>query len=785
MSLLAPWLAFPALFAVLCLGAGLLVERAAGSRLPGQLLLPLGFAALVCVTQLTTFKGSTAEATVPLAVLVALTGYAVSLGRLRTLRPDPWIAGVALVVYGLFAAPALLWGSRTFLGYGNLGDAAVHFGIVDQLLSAGNSVAGLPESSFTASIGTYFQTAYPTGNHAVLATLRALVGINVAWVFQPFLTCLATLAVLGLEPLARGLTSDRRLAAAGAGVAASGGLVYGYAVNQEPIKELGAIAIIALLAALVAPLLRTPPSWRASLPLAVATGGGIGVLSFALAPWLGPLLLIAVIALVAKHWSLRRGALLAEIGAFVVVGLALAIPRIAHIGTFVAVNKHVLQSAVELGNLQRPLGFFLGFGVWPVDDFRSGMTPHTGLAIALTGAAVLACAFGVVTVWRRGAWEAGLFAAISLIGFLFIARTASPWAYGKSLMILTPALVLLAVAGVLGLRRAHGVILGAALLAGVLWTAALNYHGVDAAPQDRLDELSAIDARFKGQGPALFTEFDEYAKHFLRDLAPTGATEAFRPANPVAAPGANIRFGFSSDIDDWQPQSVADHYELLVLRQGPTRSRPPLGWDRVFHGRYYDVWKRGDVPQVKAHLRLGGRTDAAGDARCPDVRKLAKDASQLAYAKTPRVYPFVPTQLPPPANWGRDGGDPEVYRPVGPGRVAGTTRLSAGRYDVWAEFSDQRDVRVYVDDQLVATFEDHLNPRQSPTRLGTVTVGDGSHRVRIDRGGGSPQPGNGGFNRIIGPLYFQAAGEVRVQTIDASQWRTLCGRRLDWIQALA
>ena len=60
MSLLGPWLAFPAVLAVLCLGAGLLVERAAGTRLPGQLLPPLGFAALVAVTQLTTFETATA-----------------------------------------------------------------------------------------------------------------------------------------------------------------------------------------------------------------------------------------------------------------------------------------------------------------------------------------------------------------------------------------------------------------------------------------------------------------------------------------------------------------------------------------------------------------------------------------------------------------------------------------------------------------------------------------------------------------------------------------------------
>ena len=797
MSLLGPWLAFPAIFAVLCLGAGLLVERASGTRLPGQLLLPLGFAALVAVTQLTTFKSATAPATLAVVGVMVVAGFAVSIGRLRTLRPDKWLLLMAAATFVMFAAPAVLWGSRTFLGYGNLGDAAVHFGIVDQLLRDGHSVAGLPASSFTESIGTYFETKYPTGAHSVLATVREVVGIDVAWVFQPFLTCMAVLIALGIERLARDLTDDRRLSALVGGIAGGSGLVYAYAVHQEAIKELAAVALLVLLTALVAPLLRTPPTWRAAIPLAVATGGGLGVLSFALAPWLGPLLLVAAGGLALQHWGSRRGLLLSEVAVFVVLATVLAVPRLAGLQTFVNVNKVTLTASEEVGNLNRQLDFILGLGVWPAQDFRSGMPPQEGLAIALVGVALIAALFGVLAVWRRRAWQVGLFAIVSLIGFAVVARSASPWGHGKALMILSPALALLAAAGALGLiearRRIEGMVLLAALTLGVLWTNAQAYHGIDAAPHDRLDELAQIGERFEGQGPALFTEFDEYAKHFLRDTAPTGASEAFKPPYPEAEEGVPIRFGFSTDVANWKPSSLSEHFDLLVVRRGPAQSRPPAGWERVFAGSYYDVWReREDAPEILAQTDFGDRLDAAGPARCGDIRRLAGVAraagGELGYVERDAVYKFVPTQVPPPRNWTVDGGDGNIYRPVGPGRVAGTTRLPPGRYTVWFEASAQREAAVFVDDQHVGSIKDHLNPRLSATELGTVDIDGGETRIRIDIGGGNLEPGNGGYNRLVGPVYLTPVddpGTAEVQTVAPERWRSLCGRNLDWVQALA
>ena len=64
---------------------------------------------------------------------------------------------------------------------------------------------------------------------------------------------------------------------------------------------------------------------------------------------------------------------------------------------------------------------------------------------------------------------------------------------------------------------------------------ALIYHDVSLAPRDRLAELDTVAERTAGRGPVLYTEFEEFAKHFLRDSDPVGASEAFTVLGADAA----------------------------------------------------------------------------------------------------------------------------------------------------------------------------------------------------------------------------------------------------------
>src|SRR5438046_1051792 len=105
-TLLVPWLALPAVLAVLSFGCGLLLERISALRLPGTLVLPSGLAMLSLVAQLATMSASTARLAVPAVVAAAVAGFGLSLGRLGR-RLDGWAAAAALAALAVYAAPII------------------------------------------------------------------------------------------------------------------------------------------------------------------------------------------------------------------------------------------------------------------------------------------------------------------------------------------------------------------------------------------------------------------------------------------------------------------------------------------------------------------------------------------------------------------------------------------------------------------------------------------------------------------------------------------------------
>ena len=132
MDLVAAWLLYPIVALAVCWGLGLLVQRAAG-ELPAALLLPVGMAALVCATQLTTYWDWSAELTLPLVVVLTVAGFWLGRGRLRP-PLDPWGVAAAGAVFAVFAAPIVLSGAATFAGYTVLGDTSIHMIGADALL---------------------------------------------------------------------------------------------------------------------------------------------------------------------------------------------------------------------------------------------------------------------------------------------------------------------------------------------------------------------------------------------------------------------------------------------------------------------------------------------------------------------------------------------------------------------------------------------------------------------------------------------------------------------------
>jgi hypothetical protein len=198
----------------------------------------------------------------------------------------------------------------------------------------------------------------------------------------------------------------------------------------------------------------------------------------------------------------------------------------------------------------------------------------------------------------------------------------------------SPVVVLVAGLGAAGLhaagRRIEGIALVAVLGLGVLLSNALAYHDVSLAPHDRMAELERIGSELADRGPTLSPEFEEFAKHFLREGQPTGPSEAWTSTGgPVPPrPGGTVRFAFGVDLDSL-PLDYVQNYGTIVLRRGFMSSRPPAGWRRTSVGDFYELWERRDA-EVVEHLPLGQPRQPSDEPRCREIRALARGARAAA-----------------------------------------------------------------------------------------------------------------------------------------------------------
>ena len=109
MSLTVSWVLFPALLAAIGAGWGVAVERAAGLRVSGVLVVPLGLAAAIVVASLLTAWSLTA----PAAAAVVGVGAAVGLVIDKPFRRLAlWPAVTALAVLLAYGAPVLHQAAR-------------------------------------------------------------------------------------------------------------------------------------------------------------------------------------------------------------------------------------------------------------------------------------------------------------------------------------------------------------------------------------------------------------------------------------------------------------------------------------------------------------------------------------------------------------------------------------------------------------------------------------------------------------------------------------------------
>ncbi len=302
--MLVAWLIFPLVLAVLCAGCGLLVEAACARRLPTTLLPAVGFAVLIAVGQFLTLTDATAELTVPAAVVLAIVGIVIgsrSRGLMRGAAIVPALA--ALGVFAVFAAPIVLSGEATIAGYIELDDTATWLALTDRVMEHGRDLDGLEPSTYEATLAFNLGDGYPVGAFVPFGIAGALVGVDLAWLIQPYIAFLAVLLSLALWSLAKPLAGSPALRGAAAFVGAQPALLFGYYL-WGGIKEVAAAALVAAIAAALAELVRRRGDPRLLAMPAILSGALVGVLSIGAGIWLAPLLAAAAL-LLAREIGLR------------------------------------------------------------------------------------------------------------------------------------------------------------------------------------------------------------------------------------------------------------------------------------------------------------------------------------------------------------------------------------------------------------------------------------------------------------------------------------------------
>src|SRR3984957_3912733 len=624
-------LLYPCVLALLCAGTGLLVDRASRSFLPGALLPVVGAAALIGLSQLTTYAVFVAPATPYLLALLALAGFALGRPRLAAMlaggwRRCSWQLTVPVIAYVAALAPVLFAGRPSFSSYGVLTDSAFHMLGADFLIRHGQDYSHLDlRNSPGQYLNDYYNTYYPSGADTLFGGSAILARVPLIWAFQPFNAFMLALCTGPAWVLVRRLGLDGWLAVLAALTVTLPALVYGYELIAS-VKEITSLPLILALGALVVlhpRWLRGPP--RGVVPFALLLAAGVSVLGVAFAAWAATAVVVLV-AVAVRDMASGDGASdrLSARAPLLLVGVGLLVAFVAALGTWLELSGSLqiarnIASTNNPGNLQNPLRTVQILGIWLVSSYKhvpasGNLTASYALALLTLAAAVLGAAY---VVYRRE-YALGAWIALTLAVWLGLSAYGMTWADGKALMLTSPGVVLLACGGGAALRDCArsrpglrpllapaALLLVLALAGGVAASDALQYHGSNLAPTARYEELASIDSRFADRGPALFVDYDEYSLYLLRDLDVGGPGFMYPP------PAIAQTEGRPANLDLISPAALRS-YPLIVTRRDPAASRPPAAYRLLYQGAYYEVWGRlPGAPAALAHVAPASATTAA------------------------------------------------------------------------------------------------------------------------------------------------------------------------------
>jgi hypothetical protein len=749
---------------------------------------------------------ATAELTMPLIVVLAVAGLILS-PPWRRGSPDRSAVVCAIAVFCVYAAPIVLSGDATIAGYPQQRDNPTYLGLVDHFMEHGRNLDGLESSEYKSLLNFFLPEGYPLGSLVPLGVGQKIVGQDLAWLLQPYMAFVAAMLALSLYGLVTRSIPSRPLRAAVAVVASQPALLFALAF-WAGVKELAAAWAIALFGALLTTLLTDEGRGRALLPLSVAAAATIGILSFAGAIWIAPLVLAAFVLVIR-----RASAAVAwrQAAAFLALGAVAAIPSLAVARDFWAeATSSDVTGAGKLFLLMNSLSPRQAFGIWPVGEFQS--TPDAiGLVNVLIGLVLVAAVASLVWAVRRRAWEFAIYVAGSAVAAVALAIVGSPWVDMKAFATVSSAVVLAGLVGALmvptGNRRVAGAVLATAIAAGVVVSNLLVYHDADLAPRDKLHELEAVADRVDSKGPLLLFEDEPYAtRHFLRKARPDGA-----PYNVSTITGA-APTGKLADIEQYgvgsAPEGAAGDilkYRTIVRRTSPLASRPSSAFRLVWRGRYYEIWQQVEpLPPIADHVAFGTPPQPASVTKCSYILDVAVHAGRNGRIASVVRPPVTAVNFSRTSDWRPESVKSED--PVPDDKRSGVIKGTAvapvtDRYTFWITGDFHRRIELLVDGEPIAKpRREHLAETGTfYAPIGSRQLTKGPHPVELRFDDEGPlRPGTGGYAAIappssglhprllsIGPLVLQrSVPDSRITYVTRSQVRDLCGKRIDWLEPI-
>ena len=780
------WVVFPAVLIVLALGLGQLAERLTRTQLSGPVLVALGLCGVIVICSTFTAFPRTAGFAGPALLLLSLAGWIVATPSLLSRARGMWSSIAAAGVFIVYAAPVALSGGVTWGGFIKLDDTPDWAAVGERLATVGRTTEGLPNSTYGVLLRLLLDGAYPAGAFADLGVMARLLRIDTMLLMQPMMATLAVGLAFGLYAASAGVVKSPAWRGVVAFVAATSTLLVGYTL-WGGIKEISlAVALVTSCVMLQQGKDDPRPLLGQAALFAIPMAAVYCVFGVAGGVYLLPLALVELV-LVLRHHGWRPA--LPAAGVFVAVFVVLSISSFALLRAQIGSATSWLSSEQDIGNLYAPLDPKQVFGIWFNGDFRLPTSMPT-LAWFLIGLTAVAMVAGVVIAARRGRWTVPTFVVISLLVTASSLR-GNAWISGKVLAVSSPATLLAAGVAFAVLaetgRRFEGIVLVGLVGGSVLASNVMAYRDVWIAPADRVQELAAIGTS-GALSPALMLEYSPAGvRYFLRKLDAEAAGELRWNLIPMND-GQGLGKGAYADIDDF-PLSSITPYKSLVLRNELISSRPTSLYSVARPGTYYDVWSpQPGAPKVLQHWPLGTHADPAAPAPCAIVKEAVKVAGpngRVAVADRAPVITVPLTDTILPHGW-TVGSQPGSVSVAEDGTLTESFSVdAAGLYHATLGGSLWAGVTLEVDGKPWWSDQNRLNwtPYSSP--LPQIQLAAGKHLLTVTSTSGL-LPGTGHAPSEIGPVVLSTGTyDVPVRYVESGKALSLCGQRVDWVEAVA